>query len=102
MVGAAGFEPATFWSQTRRATRLRYAPGCGAGPSIHGSVLTSKAMSRRPVVGRNTVTAKLPLAEDRMRDPVAGREAEFIGDAGDHLEHGAHVAARRHQSLGQW
>src|SRR6266545_1057803 len=26
MVGAAGFEPATFWSQTRRATRLRYAP----------------------------------------------------------------------------
>ena len=27
LVGAAGFEPATFWSQTRRATRLRYAPG---------------------------------------------------------------------------
>jgi hypothetical protein len=26
LVGAAGFEPATFWSQTRRATRLRYAP----------------------------------------------------------------------------
>src|SRR5262245_60565225 len=26
VVGAAGFEPATFWSQTRRATRLRYAP----------------------------------------------------------------------------
>ena len=26
MVGAAGFEPATPWSQTRCATRLRYAP----------------------------------------------------------------------------
>ena len=26
MVGATGFEPATFWSQTRRATKLRYAP----------------------------------------------------------------------------
>ena len=26
MVGAAGLEPATFWSRTRRATRLRYAP----------------------------------------------------------------------------
>src|SRR5690242_20942799 len=26
MVGAAGFEPATFCSQSRRATRLRYAP----------------------------------------------------------------------------
>lgn len=26
MVGAVGFEPTTFWSQTRRATGLRYAP----------------------------------------------------------------------------
>ena len=26
MVGAAGFEPATLWSQTRCATKLRYAP----------------------------------------------------------------------------
>src|SRR5438445_10227367 len=25
-VGAGGFEPGTFWSQTRRATGLRYAP----------------------------------------------------------------------------
>ena len=29
MVGAAGFEPATLWSQTRCATRLRYAPIVG-------------------------------------------------------------------------
>ncbi len=26
MVGAAGFEPATPWSQARCATKLRYAP----------------------------------------------------------------------------
>lgn len=26
LVGAVGFEPTTFWSQTRRATGLRYAP----------------------------------------------------------------------------
>ena len=26
LVGAEGFEPPTFWSQTRRATKLRYAP----------------------------------------------------------------------------
>ena len=26
MVGVTGFEPATFWSQTRRATKLRYTP----------------------------------------------------------------------------
>src|SRR5262245_4980670 len=27
-IGAAGFEPATSWSQTRRATGLRHAPKC--------------------------------------------------------------------------
>ncbi len=26
MVGAVGFEPTTFWSRTKRATKLRYAP----------------------------------------------------------------------------
>lgn len=26
MVGATGFEPATSWSRTKRATKLRYAP----------------------------------------------------------------------------
>ena len=30
MVGATGFEPATFSSRTRRATKLRYAPKDGA------------------------------------------------------------------------
>ena len=36
LVGAAGFEPATFWSQTRRATRLRYAPTAMQGPRLLG------------------------------------------------------------------
>ncbi len=26
MVGVTGFEPATFWSRTKRATKLRYTP----------------------------------------------------------------------------
>ena len=26
VVGAEGFEPSTFWSRTKRATRLRYTP----------------------------------------------------------------------------
>src|SRR5437016_2612338 len=29
MVGAVGFEPTTSWSQTKRATKLRYAPMTG-------------------------------------------------------------------------
>ena len=31
LVGARGFEPPTSWSQTKRATRLRYAPTDGIG-----------------------------------------------------------------------
>ena len=30
MVEVTGFEPATFWSRTKRATKLRYAPINGA------------------------------------------------------------------------
>ena len=26
MVGVTGFEPTTFWSRTKRATKLRYTP----------------------------------------------------------------------------
>src|SRR5262245_56207129 len=40
LVGAAGFEPATWSTQNSRATRLRYAPAPPA--SIHGSLSPSK------------------------------------------------------------
>jgi hypothetical protein len=33
-VGAPGFEPGTFWSQTRRATGLRYAPLATASTNL--------------------------------------------------------------------
>ncbi len=36
MVGAAGFEPATLWSQTRCATRLRYAPNLNTNTADNG------------------------------------------------------------------
>lgn len=35
MVGAEGFEPPTFCSQSRRATKLRYAPRLPACSSDH-------------------------------------------------------------------
>ncbi len=38
MVGAAGFEPATLWSQTRCATRLRYAPN-NVTITVHKDIL---------------------------------------------------------------
>ena len=30
LVEVTGFEPATFWSRTKRATKLRYTSKCGA------------------------------------------------------------------------
>ncbi|SPE58640.1 hypothetical protein SBV1_2770004 [Verrucomicrobia bacterium] len=45
MVGAVGFEPTTFWSQTRRATKLRYAPTTGT--NISQSPLCAIKFARR-------------------------------------------------------
>ncbi len=42
MVGAAGFEPATLWSQTRCATRLRYAPTCWLADELHWQDISCK------------------------------------------------------------
>lgn len=41
-VGATGFEPATTWSQTRRATGLRYTP---YDINLHMSELLKKLIS---------------------------------------------------------
>src|SRR4051795_6350194 len=85
VVGAAGFEPATFWSQTRRATRLRYAPQ-GRRPRYTLRFCPASGEARR--------NGRLPLLEDRMRHPVAGGDTELAGGAGDHFEHGARRPAR--------
>jgi hypothetical protein len=39
MVGATGFEPATLWSQTRCATRLRHAPNLPTATGRVGAVI---------------------------------------------------------------
>src|SRR6476469_10607485 len=74
MVGAAGFEPATFWSQTRRATRLRYAP-----------MLTAKCGYRLPLLQASSL-----LAEDRIVRLVTGLDAEPVSRSTGHLEHRTH------------
>src|ERR1043165_4914898 len=57
LVGAAGFEPATWSTQNSRATRLRYAPVARA---IHGSDFASKppTAADRSVRSRLLVRAK--------------------------------------------
>jgi hypothetical protein len=44
MVGETGFEPATLWSQTRCATRLRYSP-------THNHSALSRRVAKRPAGG---------------------------------------------------
>src|SRR5690606_37770890 len=71
LVGAAGYEPATPWSQTRCATRLRYAPP-RPSTGAHRMVLRSRTARRlvarprscRPEYTRygRPVTTSVPLS----------------------------------------
>src|SRR5262249_45647293 len=76
VVGAAGFEPATWSTQNSRATRLRYAPDANRAVSIHGSVLPSKttAADGRPRAGD---PRKSPMRDHPRCAAVPG---DFRGD----------------------
>ena len=71
MVGAAGFEPATFWSQTRRATRLRYAPMGMAFDTRFDS-------GRQPLAG----------IENRGSDTIPDCDAKLTCRSADYLQDG--------------
>ena len=94
LVGAAGFEPATFWSQTRRATRLRYAPGRRAGSRYTVRFCpASRAPRSRPdrggrsvedealTSGRPARPARLPAAP-RLPSGPSGRARSAPGRTG--------------------
>ena len=53
LVEVTGFEPATFWSRTKRATKLRYAPGSGAneGTRTPDLLITNQLLYRLSYVG---------------------------------------------------
>ena len=72
MVGAAGFEPATLWSQTRCATRLRYTPINGAESgartrNLHvGNVMLYQLSYFRITLGKKAGAAGLEPATFRV------------------------------------
>ena len=47
----------------------------------------------------NVRIGPLAPAENRMRHPVTGCDAEFAGGAGDHFQHGAYRTVRGHHPL---
>ena len=57
MVGATGFEPATPCSQSRCATKLRYAPTEKEILQEEGSVFSGKADG--PIEVKNSITVRL-------------------------------------------
>ena len=69
MVGAEGFEPPALWSQTRCATRLRYAP-------------TERLSHGRPGNGREVLGAL--IRAQRNRGIHAGRTHARDGARGEH------------------
>ena len=83
LVGAAGFEPTTCSTQNCRATRLRYTPmaRCTVDNPIIGVVTRLKSRQQG-----DKHAGSAPV-EQGMGDPVARRDAVFLGGAGRHLQH---------------
>ena len=53
LVEVAGFEPAAFWSRTKRATKLRYTsiPGANEGTRTPGLLITNQLLYRLSYIG---------------------------------------------------
>src|SRR5439155_6250132 len=59
-IGADGFEPATFWSQIRRATGLRYAPRGAMARTTKSPQLKKRCSIERGLGGSAQVRARTP------------------------------------------
>ena len=63
MVEVTGFEPATFWSRTKRATKLRYTSiNCGAneGTRTPDLLITNQLLYRLSYIGVRSHSSVLP------------------------------------------
>ena len=111
MVGAIGFEPTTLWSQTRCATRLRYAPdsrnnGVARGRKPLSAVIsgfwlktahkTLLCNTRNKLTGLVKDLAAIEAAALAGKGAVHGIEVPFIKLDGPVQPHGV-IQAGRHQ-----
>ena len=76
MVGAAGFEPAALWSQTRCATKLRYAPINISIYGGEGGIRTHVGFHPNGFQDRPVMTASVPL--QNFGDPSAIRTRDTL------------------------
>ena len=77
VVGARGFEPPTYGTQNRRATRLRYAP-------------TMRLLTDHIGGGKSltTLPCGLGLIQHRIGHRLPGRETQTVGFASPDLQDG--------------
>ena len=68
LVGAEGFEPSTFCSRSKRATRLRYAPT--SGTSYEVKVADSIRFPRRKVNGETSAAKVEVYAREAGKEAV--------------------------------
>ena len=56
LVEVAGFEPAAFWSRTKRATKLRYTSIAGAdnGTRTHDLMITNQPLYQLSYIGKTS------------------------------------------------
>ena len=87
MVGAARFELATLCSQSRCATRLRYAPTLSNNLSqiALNSLCPTGAYTHSHAMGKQDNV--LGAIKNGVRDLITRFEADAFGCAGDHFEH---------------
>src|SRR6187402_1954609 len=86
LVGAAGFELATYWSQTSCATRLRYAP--------NGRDCTQGGLRRRPTrAAFDAASAALILRRAEKHLPLL-LGPHRIAQVGEHLDAALHRRPR--------
>jgi hypothetical protein len=86
VVGAEGFEPPTLWSQTRCATRLRYAPTCTAeATDDKGGRLPPPDIGGLPRLSHGPTGSCTYTSRQRTERPqmlrllIAGGLAAFVG-----------------------
>ena len=86
MVGAIGFEPTTFWSQTRRSTKLSYTPKIGE--SVWSCVLitlrepTAYTRWQYPLLSVKWRGFNVSLNDGKFTAKQAANTIKMTGDAG--------------------
>ena len=85
LVEVAGFEPAAFWSRTKRATKLRYTsiPGANEGTRTPGLLITNQLLYQLSYIGISAqiIIANVPSFVQYFQGTFSKTWAVFLAKA---------------------